>query len=227
MTDDRAAVLNRRVQPLLQFFIDGASAIDGADPKWVCNFMYAGGGVPRRAFSFDGPSVVAFCSAYPFLLFPDKRRLRISQFFVFPSYQRRGIGSLLYRAVMDAARLDAQIREVTVEDPTDVFADFRLANDYRILRETARTDRLTPSQADEVRVLESFHQACLEARGGDRLAAGTAAAGRAALGAMLRKNVAERYRDCLPADRAERARVLDGLVRTESERYRRILGLDQ
>lgn len=58
-------------------------------------------------------SPVGFCSVYKFFAYPDKIRPRISQFFVLPSHQRKGIGSKLYHSVMNHMRGMTDVVDIT------------------------------------------------------------------------------------------------------------------
>lgn len=58
-------------------------------------------------------SPVGFCTVYRFFAFPNKFRARISQFFVLPSHQKRGIGSTLYEVVAKALRDMEDVVDIT------------------------------------------------------------------------------------------------------------------
>lgn len=56
---------------------------------------------------------VGFCTAYKFFAYPNNVRARISQFFVLPSHQRRGIGTQLYKAVVQKLRELPEVTDIT------------------------------------------------------------------------------------------------------------------
>ncbi len=120
--------LHRRMEPLLLFFIDAASAIDGEDPCWeflLCTLTGADGKV----------RVVGLATVYSFYVYPDQRRFRLSQAFVMPAEQGKGIGSAIVDAVFSVAK-ERNVVDITLEDPTD---DFRRLRDRKDLREMMGT----------------------------------------------------------------------------------------
>lgn len=76
--------------------------------------------------------LVGYTTLYPFLFYPDKIRLRLSQFLILPQFHRLGLGSQLYRHVYQQILSDPGIVELTVEDPSEDFSIFRLTNDYQV-----------------------------------------------------------------------------------------------
>ncbi|KAI0138543.1 putative histone acetyltransferase type b catalytic subunit [Hypoxylon sp. NC0597] len=62
-------------------------------------------------------------------------RLRISQFVILPPFQGKGIGSLLYNTIYEAAINSPTTTELTVEDPNEDFDLLRDLCDLKYLRE--------------------------------------------------------------------------------------------
>ena len=121
--------LHRRMEPLLLFFIDAASAIDAEDPCWeflLCTVTEGDGGV----------RVVGLATVYAFYVYPDQRRFRLSQAFVMPGDQGKGIGSAIVDAVFEVAK-ERNVVDITLEDPTD---DFRRLRDRKDLKEMVARD---------------------------------------------------------------------------------------
>lgn len=58
-------------------------------------------------------SPVGFCSVYKFYAYPEKIRPRISQFFVLPTHQRRGLGTKLYHTILTHLRGLPDVIDVT------------------------------------------------------------------------------------------------------------------
>jgi histone acetyltransferase 1 len=81
----------------------------------------------------DAYSLVGFVTAYQFYAYPDKIRYRISQFFIVPPCQRQGHGQALYEMVYERRVADANVVEVTVEDPNDDFQGMRDVCDVKRL----------------------------------------------------------------------------------------------
>ena len=61
-------------------------------------------------------------------------RERVSQFIIFPPYQRAAHGSALYDAMVNMFRADKWVYEITVEDPNEEFDALRDYEDLAYLR---------------------------------------------------------------------------------------------
>ena len=79
----------RRLRPLLLFYIEGSSYIDDSDPRW-------NGYLLVREDSTSVFEILGFMTVYPFYVFPDQRRVKISQVLVLPQYQGRGYGGTCF-----------------------------------------------------------------------------------------------------------------------------------
>ncbi|KAL6785843.1 HAT2 [Auxenochlorella protothecoides x Auxenochlorella symbiontica] len=102
--------LHARLQPLLLFYIDAASMIDQDDDSWDL--------ILALAKTPGGQRVAGFATLYSFFGWPDSKRMRLSQVFVLPAFQKRGVG----RALLAAATVHAQAAgalDMTCEDPTE------------------------------------------------------------------------------------------------------------
>lgn len=202
--------LSIRIQALLLFFIDGASMIDHDDPKWVLNFLYLSQPLCLWCRLDDRNVVLGYASEYRFLLFPDKVRLRISQFWILPGRQGTGLGTQLYHQLMCDAQVDLDVREVTVEDPSEAFADLRLLADLRFGHR-----KLTTLQASQVHLLQRFQT--LFALPQDDWADFTRS---------VKLMLLKKYPDCVPLNnREEKVQVLSKLYDSEVAYYRKLLKL--
>jgi len=76
---------------------------------------------------------MGYSSLYPFYCFPEKIRLRLSQFVILPPYQRQGHGSALYNAIYQRVLSQEHVSELSVEDPAEAFEDLRDRNDLKML----------------------------------------------------------------------------------------------
>lgn len=199
--DNELASFNSRVQPLLLFFIDGASIIDPTDKKWLIYFLT----------DLEG-EIYAFSSMYPFLLFPDKKRLRISQFFVMPPHQRKGFGSILYGEIMKSVSRNDDVKEVTVEDPSETFTLFRLANDFA-LTESGDVPKLTAIQTTDVTLFQRYCKIASVEESSEEFAE---------FRKQVKKHLLRKYPECIPTDREAKIAVLESLFTTELELYRRV-----
>ncbi|XP_044262234.1 histone acetyltransferase type B catalytic subunit [Tribolium madens] len=109
---------HQRFETLIVWFIDGANFIDLEDPRWTIFYVYEE--APNAHYT-----PIGFCTVYKFFLYPNGTRPRISQFFVLPTYQKRGIGTKLYSAVYNYLKELPDSGDITVEEPTEIFQKIR------------------------------------------------------------------------------------------------------
>jgi histone acetyltransferase 1 len=131
-----AAITNyhKRMQLLMFMYIDGASFIDDTDPRWEVFAVF------EHSTRTNAPhSLVGYATVYPFSAMRPggslsdgfAERIRVSQVFILPFYQRAGHGGRLLSAIYADAATRSSI-EVTVEDPSEGF---------RLLRDTTDLPR--------------------------------------------------------------------------------------
>jgi histone acetyltransferase 1 len=120
---------HKRMQLLMFLYIDGASFIDDTDPRWEVFAVF------EHSKRTNAPhTLVGYATVYPFSAMRPgaslndgfAERIRVSQVFILPFYQRAGHGGRLLSAIYADAVARAAI-EVTVEDPSEGF---------RLLRDT-------------------------------------------------------------------------------------------
>ncbi|TRM59888.1 acyl-CoA N-acyltransferase [Schizophyllum amplum] len=121
---------HRRMQIFILLYIEGGSYIDEDEDTWEFMLLYR----KRRG----DPTVatyhfVGYSTLYPFYCYPERVRMRLSQFVILPPYQRHAHGSELYNAIYQFVVLQPQMAELTVEDPAEAFEDLRDVNDLRML----------------------------------------------------------------------------------------------
>lgn len=130
-----------RFEPLILFFIDGASAVDSEDDNWtlLCATRHVYENQAERDAIVSGASdgnhgwsTAAFATIYEFFQYPDKKRARLSQIVVAPPFQRQGLGSALLSATRALASRRGFV-DVTVEDPTPQLRRLRDVSDVRAL----------------------------------------------------------------------------------------------
>ncbi|KEP53741.1 histone acetyltransferase type B catalytic subunit [Rhizoctonia solani 123E] len=129
---------HRRMQIFILLYIEGGSYIQEDEEKWEFTVLYE----RRRSHSpNDNPDsppthtyhFAGYSSLYPFWCWPDKVRLRLSQFVILPPYQHAGHGSALYNAIYQFSLGRDDVVELTVEDPSETFEDLRDRNDMKRL----------------------------------------------------------------------------------------------
>ncbi|KAI0806891.1 histone acetyltransferase type B catalytic subunit [Fomes fomentarius] len=123
---------HRRMQLSVLLYIEGGSYISEDEETWEFAVLYE---KRRRRSSPDVVTYhfVGYSTLYPFYCFPERVRLRISQFLILPPYQQDGHGSALYTAIYQHVLANSNIAELTVEDPAEAFEDLRDRNDLKML----------------------------------------------------------------------------------------------
>ncbi|KAJ7118794.1 acyl-CoA N-acyltransferase [Mycena epipterygia] len=124
--------LHRRMQLFILLYIEAGSYINEEEETWEFVVLY------EKRKRRTTPNVatyhfVGYSSLYPFYCFPEKVRMRLSQFVILPPYQRYGHGSELYTAIYQYVLSQPNIAELTVEDPAEAFEDLRDKNDLLML----------------------------------------------------------------------------------------------
>ncbi|KAG9126419.1 histone acetyltransferase 1 [Ceratobasidium sp. 392] len=133
---------HRRMQLFILLYIEGGSYIQEDEDKWEFAVLYE-----RRSRPSNNPQTapshtyhfVGYSSLYPFWCWPDKIRLRLSQFVILPPYQHAGHGSALYGAIYQLSLAREDVVELTVEDPSEAFEDLRDRNDLKMLLSLEKT----------------------------------------------------------------------------------------
>jgi histone acetyltransferase 1 len=137
--DERCAELLANMQILVLLYIEGGSPIELEDEEWSNKrwevfFLYES--TPKGVYSLIG-----YCTLYRYYYFStntaDQTRVRLSQFLILPPYQREGHGSRFYDAIVQYYLGSPEVREITVEDPSEEFGDLRDRRDMLRLDEDA------------------------------------------------------------------------------------------
>ncbi|KAJ3776136.1 acyl-CoA N-acyltransferase [Lentinula raphanica] len=126
---------HRKMQIFILLYIEAGSYINEEEEGWEFVVLYEKRkrrGTPNQTtYHFMG-----YSSLYNFYYFPEKVRLRLSQFVILGPYQRSGHGSELYRSIYQYVLSQPHIGELTVEDPAEAFEDLRDKNDLKMLLST-------------------------------------------------------------------------------------------
>lgn len=130
-TDTDFTDVHSRFQTFIVWFIDAANYIDLEDDRWLIYYVYEQFVHPEKKTIYRSP--VGFCTVYNFYAFPSNIRPRISQFFILPSHQKRGIGTKLYETVAKDLRAMESVVDITVEEPTTSFQKIRDLDDCLLL----------------------------------------------------------------------------------------------
>ncbi|CAL5388599.1 unnamed protein product [Camellia sinensis] len=153
--------LYSRLVPLVLILVDGSNPIDIIDPR--CEILL----IVQKKIDLQGGNqlrLLGFAAIYRFYHYPDSLRLRLSQIFVLPPYQRKGYGRHLLEVLNNVAICE-NVYDLTIEEPLDslqhvrtcidvgrllVFNPIQKALNSTILLEVIRKD----SGAAEKRVIE-------------------------------------------------------------------------
>jgi histone acetyltransferase 1 len=136
LAEENCREIIARMQILVLLYIEAGSYIDTEDEEWTTRrwdvfFLYQ---KPAK----DQYSFVGYCTLYRYFFFdnsdPDLLRVRLSQFIILPPYQREGHGSRFYDVIMQYYLGVPEVREITIEDPSEDFSDLRDKHDVRRLR---------------------------------------------------------------------------------------------
>ncbi|KAH0830345.1 acyl-CoA N-acyltransferase [Lanmaoa asiatica] len=121
---------HRKIQIFILLYIEAGSYINDEEDGWEFVVLF------EKRKRRDGTATyhfVGYSSLYNFYCFPEKVRLRLSQFVILPPYQGQGHGSELYAAIYNLVVSRPGVSELTVEDPAEAFEDLRDRNDLRML----------------------------------------------------------------------------------------------
>ncbi|CAH0559685.1 unnamed protein product [Brassicogethes aeneus] len=140
LKDPNFIELHKNFETLIVWFIDAANFIDLEDDKWMIFYVYEEFNHPDTKKLMRSP--VGFCTLYKFFHYPDKIRARISQYFILPTHQRRGIGSKMYKIVFEHLRNMPDVIDITVEEPTSTFQKIRDINDSQLIYDSLKGNKL-------------------------------------------------------------------------------------
>ncbi|KAF5331153.1 hypothetical protein D9619_006050 [Psilocybe cf. subviscida] len=123
---------HRRMQIFILLYIEAGSYINEDEDTWEFALLFE----KRKRKDPNHTTTyhfIGYSSLYPFYYYPERIRLRLSQFVVPSPFQRHGHGSELYKAIYQYISRSPHIAELTVEDPAEAFEDLRDKNDLQML----------------------------------------------------------------------------------------------
>jgi len=136
LSDPKCKQLFANIQILVLFLVEAGSLIDINDEEWSTNrwniyFLYEKSN-PKGYYS-----LVGYCTTFDYYWFSlddsDNCRSRISQFIILPPFQNAGHGKKLYSIIISDLLSSERVREITVEDPSEIFEEMRDRSDLRRL----------------------------------------------------------------------------------------------
>ena len=81
---------HRRMQLFVLLYIEGASFINEAEDGWEFTVLYEKR--KRQGTDIETYHLIGYSSLYPFYYFPERVRMRLSQFVILLPYQGEGHG---------------------------------------------------------------------------------------------------------------------------------------
>ncbi|KAF5379891.1 hypothetical protein D9757_007193 [Collybiopsis confluens] len=198
---------HRRMQIFILLYIEAGSYIDEEEDGWEFVVLYEKRKRPS-APHLSTYHFVGYSSLYNFYYFPEKIRLRLSQFVILGPYQRSGHGSDLYKAIYQYVLTQPRIGELTVEDPAEAFEDLRDKNDLKMLLNT------------KVFMEEAFGKDAVSHGGGRVGKVGKALSGgmsRGKMGPPVNKGWAEKWRLKLKIAGRQFQRLVEMLIQLHLE----------
>lgn len=66
-------------------------------------------------------SPIGFTAIYKFFSYPDSNRARISQFFILPTHQNKGLGTIFYQTVYSQIMKMPDVTDLTGENISEFF----------------------------------------------------------------------------------------------------------
>lgn len=97
------------MESLLVFFIDGVNKLNLFDPLWDFYVLYKISSVNKKKTY----NPMGYCTVRKIYAPQDKIRYRISQFIIFPPYQRRGYGLVFVNKLQGYLRSRRETLEIT------------------------------------------------------------------------------------------------------------------
>ncbi|KAL6939947.1 hypothetical protein ACO0RG_003798 [Hanseniaspora osmophila] len=151
--------LHSRIQIFALFFIEGASYIDENDDDWDVYFLV----------NAETKDILGYATCYKYWFYQGaqqfdsstnyKYRSKISQFLIFPPYQGKGYGSILYKSIYSYWLEQPNICEMTVEDPNESFDLLRDRNDLQYLIEHIDLNEIK-LQVQKASLTQNFPSLC-------------------------------------------------------------------
>ncbi|XP_031786692.1 histone acetyltransferase type B catalytic subunit [Nasonia vitripennis] len=124
MSNKKFKEYHQRLQTFLLWYIDAANFIDIDDDQWHYFNMF-------ERYTDEDDSVryatVGFATVYQYYAYPNLTRPRIAQVLILPPFQGIGLGSHLLRAIYREYISRSEVKDITVEDPSE---DFQRLRDY-------------------------------------------------------------------------------------------------
>ncbi|XP_043277362.1 histone acetyltransferase type B catalytic subunit [Venturia canescens] len=116
------ATYHQRLQTFLLWYIDAANFVDIDDDQWHYFNMF------EKYTSTSGTTrygTIGFATVYQYYAYPNHTRPRIAQILILPPFQNLGLGTELVKAIYREYVGRSEVKDITVEDPSQSFQRLR------------------------------------------------------------------------------------------------------
>ncbi|TGZ37481.1 hypothetical protein CRM22_011330 [Opisthorchis felineus] len=139
---------HKKMESFLLFFVDGASAIPTDDTQW-CYYTLFEVIDPQQDGEAPSYAFIGYMTIFKFYAYPANLRPRLSQVLILPPFRNNGHATELLQTFYRDFVHVPNVRDITVEDPSD---DFRRIRDFidckRCLEQTEIMDLLKQATAN-------------------------------------------------------------------------------
>lgn len=119
-----------KFESMIFWFVDAASHIIH-DQQWEFFLVFEKYKTPSGDIRYAS---VGYTTVYLYYSYPENIRPRISQMIVLPPFQRLGVGSKIIEALYSYYGPKANVTDITVEEPSDIFQNMRSAVDAKLCK---------------------------------------------------------------------------------------------
>ncbi|KAL6265399.1 hypothetical protein P5V15_002196 [Pogonomyrmex californicus] len=113
---------HQRIQTFLLWYIDAALFIDLDDEQWQYFNLFEKYTTSVGATRY---ATIGFATVYRYYAYPQHIRPRIAQFLILPPFRRIGLGKHLLQAIYREYIGRREVKDITVESPSEVFQRLR------------------------------------------------------------------------------------------------------
>ncbi|CAL1685470.1 unnamed protein product [Lasius platythorax] len=113
---------HQRIQTFLLWYIDAALFIDLDDDQWQYFNIFE---KYTTSIGTSRYATIGFATVYRYYAYPQHIRPRIAQFLILPPFRRMGLGTHLLQAIYREYIGRNEVKDITVESPSEVFQRLR------------------------------------------------------------------------------------------------------
>ncbi|XP_070162277.1 histone acetyltransferase type B catalytic subunit [Polyergus mexicanus] len=113
---------HQRIQTFLLWYIDAALFIDVDDDRWQYFNIFE---KYTTSMGISRYTTIGFVTVYRYYAYPQHIRPRIAQFLILPPFRRMGLGTHLLQAIYREYNVRNEVKDITVESPSEVFQRLR------------------------------------------------------------------------------------------------------